>query len=157
MWPRRWPRRGREAEEAIERLQGEEAALERQRRDDEGDLRGLAASPGTNGERLARLAGVQERIRQAERRLSEIHEELVALRDGLVEEQEVADALAEFDGVWAAWTPREQARILELLIERVEHDGQAGNVSITFRPTGIKTLATELTPHKEESAACLRN
>ena len=44
----------------------------------------------------------------------------------------------EFDGVWAALTSREQARVLNLLVERVEHDGQAGNVSITFRPTGIK-------------------
>ena len=40
----------------------------------------------------------------------------------------------EFDGVWAALTSREQARVLNLLVERVEHDGQAGNVSITFRP-----------------------
>ena len=72
-------------------------------------------------------------MRHTECRLTEINEELVALRDGLVDERKVATALAEFDGVWAALAPREQARVLALLIERVEYDGQAGNVSITFR------------------------
>jgi len=140
----------RQAEEAIKRLERERAALERQRRDDEGELRGLAGSPGTNGDRLSRLADVQERIRLAERRLTEIDEELVTLRGEFVDEREVANALAEFDGVWAALAPREQARVLELLIERVDHDGRAGHVTITFRPSGIKALASEF---GEEEAA----
>ena len=50
-----------------------------------------------------------------------------------------------------ALVPREQARVLELLIERVEHDGANGDVAITFRPTGIKTLAAEF--EYEEHAA----
>ncbi len=39
-----------------------------------------------------------------------------------------------------ALTPKEQVRVLELLIERVEYDGEAGTVSVTFRPTGIRAL-----------------
>ena len=65
--------------------------------------------------------------------------------------ESVATALAEFDGVWEALVPREQARVLELLIEGVEHDGESGDVAITFRPTGIKTLAAEF--EYEEHAA----
>jgi hypothetical protein len=40
--------------------------------------------------------------------------------------------------------------VINLLIESVAHDGPAGKVSITFRPTGIKTLADEWT---QEDAA----
>ena len=34
--------------------------------------------------------------------------------------------------------------LLRLLIERVDYDGEKGTVSVTFHPTGIKTLADEL-------------
>ena len=48
--------------------------------------------------------------------------------------------------------PREQARLLELLVERVEYDGEHGNVSLTFHPCGIKSLTEELA-HQQEDAA----
>ena len=48
--------------------------------------------------------------------------------------------MAAFDPVWDALCPREQARIMHLLIRRVEYDGGKGTVSITFRPDDIKTL-----------------
>ena len=40
--------------------------------------------------------------------------------------------------------------MIELLIERVAYDGES--ISITFRPSGIKTLAVELATRKEEAA-----
>ena len=40
-----------------------------------------------------------------------------------------------------------------LLVERVDYDGAKGRVSITFHPTGIKTLAEELANHQEERIA----
>jgi len=36
--------------------------------------------------------------------------------------------------------PRERARLVELLVERVLVDSEAGTVAITFRPSGIRTL-----------------
>jgi len=45
-----------------------------------------------------------------------------------------------FDPVWEALTPQEQARVFQLLIRRVEYDGEKGAVSVTFRPDGIKAL-----------------
>ncbi len=143
----------RQAEELLKCLESERAALKRQRRDDEGLLRRLAASPGNNGDRLARLADVQERLRLAEQRLTEINEQLVALSGNLVDEQEVAKALAEFDQVWSVLAPGEQARVLNLLVERIDYDGPAGSVSIPFRPTGIKSLAAELGGCSQEEAA----
>ena len=75
-------------------------------------------------------------------RLQEIREQVGALRDGMVGEDAIRATLAEFDDLWASLTPKEQARIIQLLVGRIEYDGGAGTLSITFRPTG--DLATEL-------------
>ena len=61
----------------------------------------------------------------------------------LVDEREVQAALAAFSPVWDTLSPREQARIIRLLVERVDYDGKRGTVSVTFRPTGIKSLAQQ--------------
>ncbi len=58
-------------------------------------------------------------------------------------EEEVADALRDFDPLWEQLSTREQARVLELLIERMDYDGEEGPVSVTFRPTGFRELAEE--------------
>ncbi len=70
----------------------------------------------------------------------------------MVDEAEIAAALADFDTVWDCLAPREQGRVVELLVERVAYDGGTGSISITFRPAGIKTLAGELTQRKDEAA-----
>ena len=69
-------------------------------------------------------------------------DERAALRlwRGTIDPAEVARALAQFDPVWESLTPHEQARLLHLLIERIDYDGREGLISITFHPIGIKTL-----------------
>ena len=81
----------------------------------------------------------------AERRATEVNDQLVGLSRELVGVQEVTEALSAFVPVWESLTPREQARIIHLLIERVDYNGEAGTISITFRPAGIRTLDDELT------------
>ena len=84
--------------------------------------------------------------------MTAIDDELAALNGNLVDEAEVAAALADFDAVWDCLAPREQARVIELLVEQITYDGKDGNISITFRPTGIKTLAGEMAKQTEEAA-----
>lgn len=103
-------------------------------------------------ERVSSLAETQERIRSAERRLTEIDNELISLDGKLVADEVVSKALAEFDQLWEALVPREQARVLELLVERVEYDGEHGNVALTFHPCGIKSLTQELANQQEDAA-----
>ena len=98
------------------------------------------------------LADVHDRIRNAERRTTQIDDELAILTGDLVADTEVTAALADFDAVWDCLAPREQARVIELLVERVAYDGDGGNISITFRPSGIKQLAGELAKRKEDAA-----
>jgi hypothetical protein len=38
----------------------------------------------------------------------------------------------------------EQARVVRLLVSRVDYDGNQGKASITFQPLGLKTLAGEM-------------
>jgi hypothetical protein len=57
----------------------------------------------------------------------------------------------QFGPVWESLTPREQARLVQRLIEKVEHDGQAGTVAITFHAAGIKTLADEILAQQQET------
>ena len=73
-----------------------------------------------------------------------MREELIALGRQLVDEKEVAKALTLFDPIWDALSPREQVRVIRLLVQRVEYDGEKSTVSVTFHPAGIKTLADEL-------------
>src|SRR3954470_11828788 len=54
-----------------------------------------------------------------------------------------ASSLAQFDPVWDALVPREQTSLLQLLIERVDYDGVAKEVAITFRPAGVASMAEE--------------
>jgi len=87
------------------------------------------------------LADLQERICSAERRLSQVREELDCLRGEALDEAAVAGALGRFDLVWGALSPYEQARLLRLLIERIDYDGREGAISIMFHASGIKMLA----------------
>jgi site-specific DNA recombinase len=116
------------------------------------EIHHLLGAGAVHGSDLARLADLQERIRQGERRHADIQEQLVALEGEVVDEHEIALALSSFEPVWEALTPREHARIVELLIERVDYNGTTGKVAITFQPAGIRTLAAEITKQRKEIA-----
>jgi site-specific DNA recombinase len=75
--------------------------------------------------------------------LQELASESDRLEANRLSDAVVAKALAEFDGVWAALTPKEQARLIGLLVESIEYDGAAGTVAITFHPAGIKALSAD--------------
>ena len=131
-------------EESIKELEAEKRSLERQLNRYSTELRELAGRLATNGTATDRMADLQDGIRTAEQRATEVREQIIVLSRELVDAREVAQACSLFDPVWETLTAREQARILHLLIERVDYDGVNSNVSITFHPTGIKTLADEL-------------
>lgn len=135
----------RQREDVIGKLDGEKHSLERELNRNNAELKRLASSgtPSTD-----RIADVQDRIRTSEKRVTELREQIIGLSRELVDAREVAEACSLFDPVWETLSPREQARILHLLIERVDYDGPKGKVAITFHATGIKTLSKELN-HEE--------
>ena len=58
------------------------------------------------------------------------------------QEDEVREALAALDPLWAELFPAEQARAIQLLIERVEVG--TGGLKIRFREKGLAAIATEV-------------
>jgi site-specific DNA recombinase len=88
------------------------------------------------------------RWEEADRELAEIAQreadaqrELAALDAGAIDQEDLKAALEDFEAVWAELFPKERARMLALLLERVEFDAQAGDVAITFRRGGPRGVA----------------
>jgi site-specific DNA recombinase len=131
--------------------------LDRERRSLAKDLKRWTAevkrlvgpSPKTRRRKTAtttRLAALQEKIETGETRVAEIRREKAALEREQVDEKQLAAALESFTPVWGSLSPREQGRIVHLLLDRVVYDGEKETLAITFRPTGIKALAMEAAP-----------
>jgi site-specific DNA recombinase len=144
-------------EEAQKQHAEQVAALEADRAAGERDILALTADVARAGKEkgkgaAARLAELQERLAAAERRGTEIREEIVAAGREVIDQRDITGALSLFDPVWDALFPKEQARILRLLVERVGYDGGKGTLAITFRPTGIKALAREVGGARTEVA-----
>jgi site-specific DNA recombinase len=75
--------------------------------------------------------------------LADIHAERLKLDGLVVTEAEVATALGDFDQLWESLSPREQARVMALLVAQVEYHGGTGKVGNTFQPAGIRLLAEQ--------------
>jgi len=112
-------------------------------------LRRLVEKRSTSREVTTRLADLHEQIAAAERRLPELDARLAELDRETISRDEAEAAFSDFDAIWTNLCPREQTRLLNLLVERVEYNGEAGTISVTFRPSGISSL---MTAHLEEAA-----
>jgi hypothetical protein len=69
--------------------------------------------------------------------------------DSDIGESEVRQALIEFDGLWDELFPAEQARVVQLLVERVDID--VDGVSIRLRTEGIGSIVSELRQRPERA------
>ncbi|HEY8504555.1 MAG TPA: recombinase family protein, partial [Gemmataceae bacterium] len=137
----------RREEERTAELEAEQRGLEKDLAAWSREVQKLSAQlrPGDdNGPVIARLADLQERISLIQGRVQKVREQVRAAGKRLIGEEEAALALSVFDPVWGSLAPKEQGRVIDLLVERVDYDGAKGKVAIAFRATGIKTLADEL-------------
>ena len=66
-------------------------------------------------------------------------------------ENQVAAALAAWAMVWGTMPPAEQARLIPSLVERIDYDGAAGQVAVTFHVCGIHLLAEEWVRRTQEN------
>jgi site-specific DNA recombinase len=76
------------------------------------------------------------------RTITAVHRENSAAEDTEVEEGDVIEALGALEPVWDELYPAEQARILRLLIERI--DVAPDGISVTLHAAGIRSLVAEL-------------
>ncbi len=90
-----------------------------------------------------RLAELQERMHRIEQRATQMRKELLQKEGEQIDRRTIASVLSLFVPVWDALLSKEYVRIIQLLVERVVYDGKTGKVSVSFRASGIYTLAFE--------------
>jgi site-specific DNA recombinase len=126
-------------------LEAEVRRLEQERRRLDGERRNLldavAQGGGATASILGKLGEVETNIATTQSRIETVRTELAALDAQVIDEADLRAALESFDPVWEELFPREKGRILTLLLETVVYDGKAGEVSLKFRPGGVRTLA----------------
>jgi site-specific DNA recombinase len=128
------------SKQRLEAFESECKGLRRQLGNDHEKLRAIAANL-TNSRRVVGLPELQTRIDAAEDRLKSIALEQQSLKDLSIDTADVRRLLGSFEGLWKTIQPREQVRLVKLLIDRVDFDGVAGNVAITFHDTGLQSLS----------------
>jgi site-specific DNA recombinase len=95
---------------------------------------------------LPRVRADGDDAAQARADLAAIETELAAIGDGTVDPDRLALAISSFEPVWNELFPREQERILRLLIAGITYHPDTGDADIELRPCGIETLASEARP-----------
>lgn len=114
------------------------------------DVRLAAGDAAGNGHAAARLADLHQKIHEAESRMATLRREIADVNASEVTKAEVDAAIGEFGGVWSRLSPKEQARLLRMLVQRVDYDATKGSVSITFHPLGLRSIGQKI--HEEEAA-----
>jgi site-specific DNA recombinase len=137
--------------------EGERVGLERDLLHGQSEVRKLLAEVGsgvTGGGAVTCLAELQARLAQVEQRLARLRGQMEALQQERQDQAAATEALSGLLPAWEAMSPAEQTRVVRLLVERVDYDGQHGKAAITFQPLGLKTLAGEMRDrhHEEQSA-----
>jgi site-specific DNA recombinase len=117
----------------LDSLRDQERIAEKEVRQCEAEIHRLANCP----EQAHRLAAAQEHQRIATERLDAVRHEIRDCERVPPDEAVVRQALRDFDPVWNALAPREQHRVLNLLVQRVDYNGESGSVEITFEPDGF--------------------
>jgi site-specific DNA recombinase len=86
----------------------------------------------------SRDSGNEDHIGKITARLFEVGEELAVLQGASIDRRDLARALALFDEVWACLFPREQERVIALLVERVDFDRSlAARPLLSPQPTAV--------------------
>ena len=67
-----------------------------------------------------------------------------------ITEDEAREALTQLDPLWDELFPAEQARIVQLLVERV--DVQMAGVEVRLRPNGLAGLVREVVGNRRAAA-----
>ena len=104
------------------------------------DLRRTAVDAATDGHAAARLADLHQKVQVADDRDVALRRQIEDADAGQITKAEVDAALGDFDGVWSRLSPKEQAKLMQMLVQRVDYDATKGSVSITFHPLGLRSI-----------------
>jgi len=148
----------RQQDEArVSEWEKERVGLERDLLHGQSEVRKLLAEVGSgtsSNAAVTHLAELQARLAHIEQRLTRLRGQMEAWQQERLDQTAATEALSGLLPAWDGMTPPEQARVVRLLVARVDYDGKHGKASISFQPLGLKTLATErLGRNREERSA----
>ncbi len=130
-----------QADAAIEQLDAELRIVNRGLGRNHAEIRRLATTEPASSASAGRITDLNDQIREAERRASEIGAAVERHRAEVLSAEDLHAAFADFDNVWTALAPREQVRMLQLLINKVVYDALDSSIEVSFYPSGVKALA----------------
>ena len=132
------------------RLKAEIGELEQQRKAVEDRIRELGREVGTLAPRAGfddgatkQLGRLQAEIQSQQQEVTRFNAQIAAIRRRMLEPDELAGAVEAFDPLWQSLPPTQQAKLIHLLVDRVEYDGKAETIAVTFHPTGIRALTEQ--------------
>ena len=129
-----------QTEDSIKKLAGERSRLLRHLGQDSAELGHVAQHLSPESDRLSQL---KSRIESTERRIAKITKEQQSLTGKEIQDQEVHNVFSDFSRLWGNLHPREQCRVTESLIQQVSYDGEAGRLSISYKPAAMSLMSTE--------------
>ncbi len=135
----------------IEELEGERAGIEKDIARANTEIRKIAGEVVRNPAAADRMADLVGQAQALGKKAADADAEVASTRAGMAGDKEAIQSLENFEPVWDALSPKEQARLVSTLVERVEYDGAKGTVSVTFHPSGLQALVGQ-TKRKEEAA-----
>ncbi len=94
------------------------------------------------------LGVLRENIGHLERRFAETKKATLALQRTLEVEQ-AAQALSALEQEFGSLPTIEQARLIRLMVQRVEYDGGKNKITLTLNPAGLATVVEKLTKQDE--------
>ena len=127
----------------LKELEQQQKQYEKQLARDHAEIKRIAAMPKPNEPTLARLAELNERTATSELELHQLHIRINQVESSQLADAEIQAAFGDFDTLWKSVSQREQGKLMEVLVERVEYDPHEVAFSVTFHRSGIKTLAAE--------------
>jgi site-specific DNA recombinase len=138
-------------------LQAEVDGLEARRKEVEARIRQLGREVGKLAPRAGfdeaatrELGHLQARMQDEQLEVAKLNEQIVRLRKRMLDSDELTGAIEAFDPLWDCLSPTHKARLIHLLVDRIEYDGDAEAIAVTFHPTGIRSL----TDQPQEDEAC---
>jgi len=91
-----------------------------------------------SGARFDRMLGLQKAVEAAERRLTELDDDMRFVGAERINAEDLRRTLVEFDAIWSSLITKEQEQLIQLLVAKVGYDGRTGKLTVNFCSEGAK-------------------
>jgi len=98
------------------------------------------------------LETIQENVGHLERRLAENQEQALALQPQPLGVEQAVQTLTTLEQRFGVLPVIEQARLIQLMVQRVDYDGGQGKLALTLDPAGLVAVLEEQAKRDQENS-----